>query len=142
MIRLLVGFVLALSAFGQLPSGFYPWWDRPIAKDLNLTEVQTRQIKAAIREYRPKLIEQRAALQKAEVELQYLFDDDKVDSKRANEAIEDLAVARLNLTRTFSQLALRVRQSLTPQQWRELQQRRGELQQQRREQRKQPAPAR
>jgi Spy/CpxP family protein refolding chaperone len=124
----------ALLAAAQLPRGFFPWWDQPIAKDLNLSETQQKEIRGAIREYRPKLIEQRAALEKAEVELQYLFDDDTVDAKRANQAIEDLALARLNLTRTFSQLFLRVRLVLTPQQWHELLKKREEQVEQRRQQ--------
>ena len=124
----------ALLAAAQLPRGFFPWWDQPIAKDLNLSETQQKEIRGAIREYRPKLIEQRAALEKAEVELQYLFDDDTVDAKRANQAIEDLALARLNLTRTFSQLFLRVRLVLTPQQWHELLKKREEQVDQRRQQ--------
>lgn len=134
MIRVMA-LILAVSsmASAQLPRGFFPWWDQPIAKDVNLSESQQAQIKAAVREYRTKLIEQRAALEKAEVELQYLFDDDSVDPKRANQAIEDLANARLNLTRTFSQLFLKVRLILTPQQWHDLQKRHQELQQQRRD---------
>ncbi len=130
----LVFIALSMLAVAQLPRGFFPWWDQPIAKDLNLTEAQSRDIKAAIREYRTKLIEERAALEKAEVELQYLFDDDVVDAKKANQAIEDLANARLHLTRTFSELFLKVRLVLTPQQWHELQKRHAELQEQRREQ--------
>jgi Spy/CpxP family protein refolding chaperone len=134
MLRVAVlALVLALLAPAQLPRGFYPWWDQPIARDLNLSDAQKAEIKVAIREYRTKLIEQRAALEKAEVELQYLFDDDSVDSKRANQAIEDLALARLNLTRTFSQLFLRVRLVLTPQQWHELQKRHEDQAQERRQ---------
>lgn len=127
----------AIPALAQLPRGFFPWWDQPIAKDLNLSEPQRKEIREAIREYRTRLIEQRAALEKAEVELQYLFDDENVDSKRANQAIEDLALARLNLTRTFSQLALRLRQVLTPQQWREVMKKHEERVEQRRELKKQ-----
>lgn len=137
MIRLIVlAGLLTFPALAQLPSGFFPWWDQPLVKDLNLTEAQQQDIRAAIREYRPRLIEQRAALQKAEVELTYLFDDDTVDTKKANQTIEDLAVARLNLTRTFSQLALRLRQVLTPQQWHEVQRRWAEQRQQREQQKK------
>jgi Spy/CpxP family protein refolding chaperone len=128
--------VSAVLAPAQLPRGFFPWWDQPIAKDLNLSDAQRKEIREAIREYRTRLIEQRAALEKAEVELQYLFDDDAVDAKRANQAIEDLALARLNLTRTFSQLFLRVRLVLTPQQWHELQKRHEEQVEQRRQQKK------
>lgn len=131
-----VSLSLALCALApaQLPRGFYPWWDQPVAKDLNLTEAQSREIRSAIREYRGKLIEQRAALEKAEVELQFLFEDDNVDGRKANQAIDELATARENLTRTFSQLALRLRMVLTAAQWRELQKRHQEVQQQRREQ--------
>lgn len=129
---LVVALTLAALGFGQLPRGFYPWWDQPIAKNLNLTEAQKAEVKSVVREYRTKLIEQRAALEKAEAELQYLFDDDNVDAKRANQAIEDLANARLNLTRTFSQVFLKVRLVLTPQQWHELQKRHDERVEQRR----------
>lgn len=133
MLRILVLIAgMALAAFAQLPRGFYPWWDQPVVKDLNLTETQSREIRGIVREYRAKLIENRAALEKAESELQFLFDDDNIDSRRASQAIEDLANARLNLTRTFSQLALRLRLVLTPVQWRELQKRRQEVQGQRR----------
>ncbi len=136
MLRLLLLFAgISFAASAQLPRGFYPWWDQPIVKNLNLTDTQSRDIRVIVREYRGKLIEERAALEKAESDLQYLFDDDNVDSKRASQAIEELANARLNLTRTFSQLALRLRLVLTPEQWRELQKRRQEMQQQRRQQR-------
>jgi Spy/CpxP family protein refolding chaperone len=132
---LAVALLFAATAVAQLPRGFYPWWDQPIAKDLNLTDAQSKEIRAAVREYRGKLIDARAALQKAEVELQYAFDDDSVDARRASQAIEDLANARENLTRTFSQLALRLRMVLTAQQWRELQKRHEEQQQQKQQQR-------
>ena len=136
MLRLILLFAgLSFAAFAQLPRGFYPWWDQDVVKNLNLTDTQSRDIRVIVREYRGKLIEQRAALEKAESELQDLFDDDNVDSKRAGQAIEELANARLNLTRTFSQLALRLRLVLTPEQWRELQKRREEVQQQHRQQR-------
>lgn len=124
---------LSVAAFAQLPRGFYPWWDQPVAKDLNLTAPQLQEIRAATREFRGKLIEQRAAVEKAEVELQFVVDDDNVDLKRANQAIEDLANARENLTRTYSQFALKLRLVLTPQQWREVQKRHQEVQQQRRD---------
>mgnify|MGYP000900470934 CR=1 FL=1 len=128
---------LAASGWAQLPRGFYPWWDQPIVKNLHLSDAQSREIRTIVREYRARLIEQRASLEKAESELQFLFDDDNIDTKRANQAIEDLANARLNLTRTFSQLALRLRVVLTPDQWRDLQKRREQIQEQRREFRQQ-----
>lgn len=119
-------FVCAGLVEAQPPRGFFPWWDRPIAKDLNLTEAQSRQIRSTIRDFRGKLIDQRAAVQKAELELENAFEEESVDARRAQQAIEDLAKSRENLTRTYSQMALQLRMTLTPQQWRELQKRRGD----------------
>jgi Spy/CpxP family protein refolding chaperone len=123
--RVLILTVLsALFVLAQPPRGYYPWWDRPIAKDLNLTADQSSQIRSTIRDYRGKLLDGRAALEKAERELREALELDQVDTQRANQAIEDLAHARGNLTRTFSQMTLQLRLVLTPQQWQELRKRR------------------
>jgi periplasmic protein CpxP/Spy len=114
--------VLALAAsgaFAQAGRGF-PWWDRPISRALSLTDVQRQQIQTTVREYRDRLIEARAQVQKAEGDLQDVFDEDTVDLKRGKVAIDNLASARANLVRTLSELELRLRAVLTPQQWRQL----------------------
>jgi Spy/CpxP family protein refolding chaperone len=116
-----------LTAFAQAPRGFFQWWDRPFAKDLNLTNAQRRQIRTTIQDFRPRLIDARAAVEKAEVELQNAFEADSVDEHRANQAIDDLAKARDGLTRTVSQMALQLRMVLTPQQWHEVQTRRDQM---------------
>ena len=67
---MLFAVLLAGSLLAQPPRGFFPWWDRPVAKDLNLTVPQMRQIRMTVREYRDKLIEYRAAVEKAEAGLQ------------------------------------------------------------------------
>ncbi len=115
--------MLTTGAWGQPPRGFFPWWDRPVAKDLNLSQGQIREVRSTVREFRGKLLEQRAAVEKAETELEDALNQDVVDKPAANQAVEDLAGARENLTRTFSQIAVRMRMILTPQQWRELQNR-------------------
>jgi len=46
-----------------------------------------------------------------------------VDQRKANEAIDHLATARGELTRTLSQMTLRLRTILTSEQWQELQRR-------------------
>jgi Spy/CpxP family protein refolding chaperone len=124
---LIVTAFAALTAFAQAPRGFFPWWDRPFAKDLNLTNAQRRQIRATIQDFRPRLMDARAAVEKAEVELQNAFEADSVDERRANQAIDDLARARDGLTRTVSQMALQLRMILTPQQWHEVQARRDQM---------------
>ena len=77
-------------ALAQGP-GFFPWWDSPLVRDLNLSEDQRKQIRATVREYRDQLIEQRAELQKAEANLQDFMNEDQVDESKATEAIEKVA---------------------------------------------------
>lgn len=119
LFMLLGGFALA-----QPPRGFYAWWDSPVARDLNLSSDQIQQIRSTVKEYRSKLVDLRATLEKAEIEVDDTFNEDSFDQKRASDAIDHLANARADLTRVFSQMSLRLRAVLTPDQWRELQKRR------------------
>ena len=102
----------------------FPWWDSPIVQDLKLSDDQQTQIRNTVHDYRSKLIELRAALEKAEGELNDVYDDEKIDQRKASEAIDRVVAARGDLTRTFSQLSLKLRSVLTIDQWRELQKRR------------------
>ncbi len=117
--------IAAGSLCAQMPKGIYAWWGRPeIRRDLNLTPVQERQIQAAVKQFRPHLIDVRADVEKAEIELQMEFDRDPVDPARTNQAIGRLIEARSDLTRTLSELSLKLRTVLTARQWQQLQQRR------------------
>lgn len=126
MIRLvLVLFVFASLTFAQAPGrDFFPWWDMPIARDLNLTDDQMKQIRATAREYRDRIIDLRAGMEKADNALNDLMEEDKPDQQKLFAAIDRLVSERGELTRVFSQMAVRMRMVLTPQQWRELQRRR------------------
>ncbi len=124
--RFLFTLCLCLPAVApaQPPRGFFPWWDSPIVRDLNVTDDQTRQIRAIVREYRERLIDHRGAVEKTEGEVQDLFNEDTVDQSRANAAIERLVSARADLTRTFTVMSLKLRAVLNPAQYKELQRRR------------------
>jgi Spy/CpxP family protein refolding chaperone len=102
----------------------FPWWDSPIVQDMKLSDDQQKQIRDTVRDYRSKLIELRAALEKAEGELNDVYEDEKIDQRKAIEAIEHVVTARSDLTRTFSQMSLKLRAVLTLDQWRELEKRR------------------
>ena len=122
-------FVLLLLAAGplcaQLPRSMYAWWGRPeIRRDLKLTPEQQRQIQVTVRQFRPRLIDIRAEVEKAEIDLQAQFDHDPIDQGKTNQAIERLIAARGDLTRALSDLSLKLRLVLTEQQWDELQRRR------------------
>jgi Spy/CpxP family protein refolding chaperone len=123
-IRLFALLLAGLAAAGQAPRGFFPWWESPLAGGLNLTEDQRQQIRATVRECRPRLIDLRAAVEKAEGEVADAFNDPSIDQRRGMEAIERLIAARGDLTRAISEMTLRLRLVLTPRQWQELQERR------------------
>ncbi len=117
-------FVLTVPLLAQQPRNFFAWWSSPVVKDMNLSAEQTRQIQTIVREYRTKLIDQRAAVEKAEVELEECYNDDAFDLRRATDAMERLITARGDLTRNLTQMSLRLRALLTADQYRELQKRR------------------
>jgi Spy/CpxP family protein refolding chaperone len=116
--------VLAASAQAQLPKGFYAWWGSPVVQDLNLSDDQKKQIRLTVKEYRPHLTELRAEVERANGDLEYQFNQQPLDMRKANDAIDRLAAARSDLTRTISQMSLKLRAVLSQQQWQELQRRR------------------
>ena len=122
MLRSLVlGLLLSCTVFAQMPKGFYAWWAKPVVKNLNLSQAQKQQIHSTVQQFRVHLIDVRAEVAKAEIELEDQFNRDPVDQQKANQAIERLIAARTDLTRTLSQMSLKLRMVLTEQQWHELQ---------------------
>lgn len=112
----------ALSAQGAR-GGFFPWWDSPMVSGLDLSDAQRAEIRSVIREYRGRMVEVRDAVRKAENDLDQVFNEDTVDQRRGSEAIDHLTKARAEMTRSVSELSLRMRAVLTTQQWQELQRR-------------------
>ena len=106
----------------QIP-GMWNWWDGPIAQDLNLSEEQRKQIRATVRESRDRLIQLRGAVEAAEAELRDEMDEDKVDSRKTEGAIERVVKSRGELMRAVSNMSLKLRLILTPEQWQELRKR-------------------
>ena len=117
--------VLSGYSFAQMPKGVYNWWSRPqIAQSLNLSPAQRQQIRATVVQYRSHLMDVRAQVNQAEQDLAAQFNRDPVDPSKTNEVTERLIAARSDLTRTLTQLSLKLRLVLTEQQWQELQRRR------------------
>jgi Spy/CpxP family protein refolding chaperone len=129
MIRLCLMLVFAGVLSAQAPPGFFNWWDSPIANDLNLSEDQKKQIRSIVQEYRDRLVDQRAALQKADMQFGDLFAEESPNPAKVDQVIEQLVAARADLTRTMSRMTLRLRAVLTPQQFEELQKRRPRMMQ-------------
>jgi Spy/CpxP family protein refolding chaperone len=119
-------FVLAIAlstvSLAQMPQSLYPWWgNKPVVKQLDLTPAQVRQIRAAVTEAQPHLLEVRAKVLRAEQALEDQFNSDPVDQNKTNQALEQLIAARTDLTRSLTELSLKLRVLLTTQQWQQLQ---------------------
>jgi Spy/CpxP family protein refolding chaperone len=124
MLALLVAASVAAPA--QPPRNFSPWWDNPVVGDLNLTAGQREHVRGIVREYRSRLAQQRAAVLKAEDDLNTALNQDTVDTQKALEAARNLGNARRDLTTSFAEMSVRLREQLTADQWKELQKRRGQ----------------
>ncbi len=102
------------------------WWNSPIVQNMDLSEMQRKEIRGTVRQYRGHLMDLREAVQRADSDLEVALGENPLDQRKANEAIERLATARGELTRTLSQMTLRLRTILTNEQWQELQKRQSE----------------
>jgi len=124
-------FVPALVLIGGLPLAaqmgggggmpFFPWWEGPLAQNLNLTEDQNAKIRQVLSETRNDIIRSRAAVEVAEGELGDLMNSDTIDTARGEKITEKLVSARGDLTRNVTLMSIRLRAILTADQWRELQ---------------------
>ncbi len=115
--------IFPLIAYSQAPPErieFAPWWDRPIVRDLGLSEDQLQQIRAIVRDSRDQLIQLQATVRIAENRLVDAMSD---DIGSAPGAIENVVQARGDLMRATSQMSLKIRQVLTSSQWQELRRR-------------------
>lgn len=99
----------------------FAWWNNPVlSKDLNLSEAQRASIHKIVSSYRPRLIDARAAVQKAEGDLQDILNAEHVDVSQAQPVIDRVANARAESTRVFTEMSIELRGVLTLEQWRQL----------------------
>jgi Spy/CpxP family protein refolding chaperone len=99
------------------------WWDQPIVQDMSLSEEQSRKIRATVAESRDRLIQLRSAADKAEAALQQVMDEEKVDFRRGQAAIEQVVATRADMMRAVAEMSLKLRVILTSAQWQILQSR-------------------
>jgi Spy/CpxP family protein refolding chaperone len=112
-LRLMMAALLLTAGVGQaqMSRSFFPWWEMGFTRDLNLSEQQQQQIREILRENRSKMIDMRAALEKAEGEVEDLFEESNADQRKANETVERVVAARASMTRHFTLMSLQMRKS-------------------------------
>lgn len=97
------------------------WWNNPSMIDrLKLTDDQRKAMDQILLDHRKVLIDKRADVEKAEVDLEPLMQDDQPDEAKVLSQIDKLAQARAELEKANARFLLAIRAKLTPDQWKEL----------------------
>ncbi len=96
------------------------WNDSEIASKINLTDQQKQQLETTFTNYRLKLIDQRAAVQREQVKLEPLVQADKLDESAITKQIDSLISARMQLEKTVAMMGVDIRKVLTTEQWKQL----------------------
>lgn len=100
------------------------WWENPVANGLDLSDAQIERVNNIRREFNDRLLQKREAVDRAERELDAIFNSPSIDLQKARPAIDQLANARRDITRDLSWMMLRMRDVLTIDQWKTLEARR------------------
>jgi len=109
---------------------FGAWWkNSEVVKELQLTDAQVKQIEQTFLDYRLKLIDLRADLEKQETKLQPLLEADQPNEQQVGSQVDAVVAARGRLEKTNTMMMLAIRHVLSVEQWKKLktiQHRRGE----------------
>jgi len=98
------------------------WWNNPtFVAQAGLTKDQQRKMDDVFFQYRLKLIDLNAALEKEEVALEPLVAADALDESKIAAQIDLVAQARAELEKANGRMLLGIRMVLTPEQWRKMQ---------------------
>ena len=112
------------------------WWNNPrIVERLKLTDDQRKAMDQILLDHREKLIDLRADLQKAELAMEPLMNADTPNDSAILAQTDKIVQARGELEKANARFLLAIRDKLTAEQWKQIQdfRRSGELQQWRRE---------
>jgi protein CpxP len=101
---------------------FGAWWkDSEIAKQIELTPDQTKQIEQKFLDSRLKLIDERADLEKQETLLGAMMDEDRPEEARVGGQLDKVVSARGKLEKENAMMMLSIRRVLSVDQWKKLQ---------------------
>ena len=98
------------------------WWNNPkVVERLKLTDEQRKAFDGILLEHREKLIDLRANVEKAELEMEPLVSADQPNESRILSQIDKVAQARAELEKANARFLLAIRNKLTPEQWKQVQ---------------------
>jgi len=101
---------------------FGRWWNNPkMVEKLKLTDDQRKSMDSIFQNHREKLIDLRANLEKAEVEMEPLVKADQPNKSAVMSQIDKVAQARAELEKANARFLFALRAKLTPEQWKQVQ---------------------
>jgi protein CpxP len=101
---------------------FGTWWkNSEVVKELQLTDAQVKQIEQTFLDYRLKLIDLRADLERQETKLQPLLETDQPNEQQVGSQVDAVVAARGRLEKTNTMMMLAIRRVLSVEQWKKLQ---------------------
>jgi Spy/CpxP family protein refolding chaperone len=97
------------------------WWkNSDVVRELGLTEAQVIQIEQTFLDYRLKLIDLRADVERQEARLQPLIEADQPDEAKVGAQLDLLLAARGRLEKANAMMMLSIRKFLSVEQWKKL----------------------
>ena len=101
---------------------FGRWWNNPkIVEKLKLNEDQRKAMDDIFQKHREKLVDLRANLEKAEIEMEPLVKADQPTESAVMSQIDKVAQARAELEKANARFLFALRAKLTPEQWKQVQ---------------------
>lgn len=98
------------------------WWkNSDVVKELQLSDAQIKQIEQTFLDYRMKLIDLKADVERAELKLQPLIEADRPDDAQVGNQVDAVLSARAKLEKTNTMMMLAIRKALSVEQWKKLQ---------------------
>ncbi len=98
------------------------WWkNSDVVKELQLTDAQIKQIEQTFLDYRLKLIDLHADVERQEAKLQPLLEADQPNEQQVGSQVDAVIAARGKLEKTNTLMMLAIRRVLTVDQWKKLQ---------------------
>ncbi len=103
------------------------WWENSeLAKQLQLTDAQIKQLNQTFLDHRLKLIDYQAEMEKQDLKLQSLLDEDSPNEAQVGSQVDLVLAARSKLERENTMMNLDLRKVLSVEQWRQLKAMHGE----------------
>ncbi len=116
--------LLAAGAAAAQPFAVPPgkWWERPaVAGQLGLAPEQVAKLSATTYAHLRSMVDLKAAVEKANLDLAAAAEAEPFDAAKVRTAFGAVQEARLKLESQRFEMLLKIRELLTPDQWRKLQ---------------------